>query len=418
MILHADSNSFYANCERMFRPDLWGKPVVVLSNNDGIIVALTQEAKNLGLKRGDAFFKVKPLCQAAGVAAFSSNYALYADISRRITSIYLEYAPQIEVYSIDESFLFFPDFDRKDIYEISVEIRNRVLKDVGMPICVGGGPTKTIAKWYNKHAKAHNGVYLYDPEEFAEGLKQTPVGDIWNIGLKGAAKLIARGIRTGYDLMCMDPYEAKKLLTIHGYATVMELRGKQAIDRVERLRKDVITSSRQFGQKVFERSVMDCILVEYVQNAVEKLRKQNCEAGAVTIYISTCLTFRDDGSCYTEYGNGISCSVGEKTCYTPQILAAAKKCLDYIWRDGYGYKTLMVSLSDLETAGAQGNLFVDPRIEESRRKLMENCARLAERYGRGTVFLAGSKMADGWQMKRELMSPCYTTRLDDLPVVE
>ena len=146
IILHADSNSFYANCERIFRPDLTGKPVVVLSNNDGIIIALTKEAKFLGFRRGDPYFKVKSRCHAQNVAVFSSNYTLYADISRRITSIYLDFAPDIEQYSIDESFLFFPNFSLNEIREISTELRQRVLRETGMPICVGAGPTKTIAK--------------------------------------------------------------------------------------------------------------------------------------------------------------------------------------------------------------------------------------------------------------------------------
>lgn len=417
MILHADSNSFYANCERMFRPDLWGKPVVVLSNNDGIIVALTQEAKDLGLKRGDAYFKVKAQCEAQGVVAFSSNYTLYADISRRITSIYLEYAPEIEIYSIDESFLFFPDFADEDIYEISCEIRQRILKDVGMPVCVGGGPTKTIAKWYNKHAKKHGGVYIYDPHTFDKELEETPVQDIWGIGPRKAQKLCSMGIRNGLALKHMQLYDAKKYLTITGLMTVQELNGIRAIEKVEREKKEVITSSRQFGKRIFDRETIECALSDYVQNAVEKLRRQNSEAGVVTIYISTCLTFRDDGSFFIEYANGMSAALTQRTGYTPHILEAAMRCLNRIWREGFGYKTIMVTLSDLAPVNLQQDLFIDPEIEARKRRLMDNCQQLAEKYGRSVVRLASSKTKDGWQMKRELMSPCYTTRVDELPVV-
>ena len=156
MILHADGNSFYASCEQIYRPDLRGKPVLVLSNNDGVVIAENKEAKALGVKRGDPYFKVKDICQARGISVFSSNYTLYADISKRITSIYMEYAPDIEEYSIDESFLFFDDckWSKKDFEEIGFDLKRRILKEVGMPICVGGGPTKTLAKLYNKKAKS------------------------------------------------------------------------------------------------------------------------------------------------------------------------------------------------------------------------------------------------------------------------
>ena len=184
MILHADSNSFYASCEQIFRPDLRGKPVVVLSNNDGIVIALNKEAKAFGLKRGDPYFKVKEFCYLRGISVFSSNYTLYADISKRITSIYREFAPDIEEYSIDESFLFFDkcNWTLKEYEEIGRDLKARIYKEVGMPICVGIGPSKTLAKLYNKKAKEHGGVFVYDPELVDGLLESTDCETIWGIG--------------------------------------------------------------------------------------------------------------------------------------------------------------------------------------------------------------------------------------------
>lgn len=415
MILHADSNSFYANCERLFRPDLRGKPVVVLSNNDGIIVALTQEAKNLGLKRGDPFFKVRDFCSASGVEAFSSNYALYADISRRITSIYLEYAPEIEEYSIDESFLFFPDFSISEITEICHTLHDRILKEIGMPVCVGAAPTKTMAKWYNKHAKNHGGVYVYDKTTFDSELAETPVKDIWGIGRAKTERLKSLGITNGLELKHMSLDLAKKVLTVSGVATVQELNGIKAIDRVLRVRKEAVTSSRQFGKRVFDLETMECALASYTESAVEKIRLQNCEAGVVTVYISTCFDFDERNNPYVRFADGASKKLWPRTSFLPAVQEAAKECLRSIWRSGYGFKTVVVTLSDLAEYGSESDLFADSQKEESRRKLMDSCEKINRKYGRGTLQLCLAKSKTGWEMKRERISNCWTTRMEDLP---
>ena len=248
MILHADGNSFYASCEQIFRPDLRDRPVVVLSNNDGVIIALNKEAKALGIKRGDVFFKVRETCERKNVTVFSSNYTLYADINRRITSIYLEFAPEIEEYSIDEAFLFFEKFKLpvNEWQQIGKELKQRIWKEVGMPICVGIAPTKTLAKLYNKRAKEHGGVFVYEEEKVDELLEKTNCTEIWGIGPSKAKKLALYGIKNALMLKNMPLDDAKKLMTVQGFATVQELRGIANIDRVTRTKKDVITSSRQF----------------------------------------------------------------------------------------------------------------------------------------------------------------------------
>lgn len=419
MILHADGNSFYAACEQIYRPDLRGKPVAVLSNNDGIIIALNSEAKKLGLHRGDVYFKVKEMCRIRGIEIFSSNYTLYADISRRVTSIYMEYAPEIEEYSIDESFLFFDHCDwTKQIYEdIGRELKERIWKEVGIPICVGGGPTKTLAKLYNKKAKLHGGVYIYDPQEVDDLLEATDCETIWGVGFKRCQKLEMEGIKNALQLKNMDLNLARKLMTSQGVDTVRELNGIRCIDKVEHSKKDVITSSRQFSKKVYDIKTMEAAVVQYSQLAVERLRQQNCEAKGVMVYISTCNYYASDD--IEKYSNGAYAVMSRETSYTPDIVQAAIHILHRIFRKGYGYKTVMITLIDLHPAAMQGNLWVDPLEDIKKRDLMKVIDKTQEQFGRGCLSLAkGYAAGSDWEMKRELLSPCYTTRINDAPHVK
>ena len=365
MILHADGNSFYASCEQIYRPDLRNKPVAVLSNNDGIIVALNKEAKDCGIKRGDPYFKVKDICDYKGVTIFSSNYTLYADISRRITSIYMEYAPDIEYYSIDESFLFFDkcNWSIKDYEDIGWELKERIYKEVGIPICVGAGPTKTLAKLYNKKAKEHGGVFVYNPDQVDSLLAETDCATIWGIGPARAQKLLLHGIRNALMLKHMP----------------------------------------------------ECALVEYTELAVEKLRKQNSECKMVQICISTCNYYSDNLD--EQYSNAAFAELPRLTSYTPDIVNAARLILPYIYRQGYGYKVIMVSLLDIMPAQYQGWLWIDPKEDIKKRKLMEAVDNITNTYGRRSITLAKSWTKTGWEMKRDFLSPNFTTDINCVPAV-
>ena len=325
MVLHADGNSFYASCEQIYRPDLRGKPVAVLSNNDGVIIALNKEAKACGIKRGDPYFKVRDVCKCRGITIFSSNYTLYADISRRITSIYMEYAPDIEV---------------------------------GIPICVGAAPTKTLAKLYNKKAKEHGGVFVYNPREVDALLESTDCGTIWGIGPARAKKLQLHGIKNALMLKHMPLMDAKRLLTIQGFATVQELNGIRSVEKVTREKKDVITSSRQFSIKVYDMETIECAMVEYAEIAVERLRKQKSECQAVQVTISTCNYYSDDIN--SQYSNAAIVQLPRLTSYTPDIVNAARLALPHIFRKGYGYKVVMITLLEIMPAQYQGWLWIDP----------------------------------------------------------
>ncbi|MCQ2591747.1 MAG: Y-family DNA polymerase [Treponema sp.] len=417
MILHADGNSFYASCEQIYRPDLRGKPVVVLSNNDGIIIALNKEAKSVGLKRGEPFFKVENICHQFNVNVFSSNYTLYADISQRITSIYLEYAPAIEEYSIDESFLFFDDcnWTKKEYEELGFDLKRRIYKEVGMPICVGAAPTKTLAKLYNKKAKEHGGVFVYDKDSIDELLEKTDCQTIWGIGPARADKLARHGIKNALMLKHMPLCDAKRLMTVQGFATVQELNGIRAIDKVERQKKDIITSSRQFSKRIYDLKTLECALVQYTQLAVERLRQQKSECGSVHIHISTCNYYSTDEE--SQYSNGICVTLPRMTSYTPDIVKAAQMALPHIFRAGYGYKTIMVTLYEILPEACQGYLWIDPMEDERKRNFMKTLDKLSANYGRQVVTLAKGMAIDGWQMKRQFLSPCFTTRLEDFPKV-
>lgn len=417
MILHADGNSFYASCEQIFRPDLRGKPVAVLSNNDGIIIALNKEAKACGIKRGDPFFKVKDVCSQRNITIFSSNYTLYADISRRITSIYMEYAPDIEEYSIDESFLFFDNcsFSEKDWYEIGRELKYRIFKEIGMPICVGAAPTKTLAKLYNKKAKEHGGVFVYNKDEIDLLLSNTECSTIWGIGPARAEKLKIHGIKNALMLKHMPLNDAKRLMTIQGFATVQELNGISCIDKVVRTKKEVITSSRQFSTRVFDINTLECAVVQYAELAVERLRLQRDECGSVCLHISTCNYYSQNLE--EQYSNSGCVRLSRKTSYTPDIVDACRRILHHIYRAGFGYKSVMVTLMNILPAACQGELWIDPMEDVKKRDFMKSLDSISKTYGRGSVTLAKGFEAVGWEMKRDFLSPCWTTRFVDFPKI-
>lgn len=417
MVLHADGNSFYASCEQIYRPDLRGKPVAVLSNNDGVIITLNKEAKACGIKRGDSYFKVRDICNCHGITIFSSNYTLYADISRRITSIYMEFAPDIEEYSIDESFLFFDDcnWSIQDYEEIGHDLKKRIYKEVGIPICVGAAPTKTLAKLYNKKNKEHGGVFLYNSREVDALLESTDCSTSWGIGPARAKKLQLHGIKNALMLKHLPLMDAKRLLTIQEFATVQELNGIRSIDKVTREKKDIITSSRQFSIKVYDMEPIECAMVEYAEIAVERLLKQKSECRAVQVTISTCNYYSDDID--SQYSNAAIVQLPRHTSYTPDIVNAARSALPHIFRKGYGYKVVMITLLEIMPAQYQGWLWIDPMEDIKKKRLMDAVDQITDAYGRHTITLGKAFTKDGWQMKREFLSPCVTTDILVVPGV-
>jgi DNA polymerase V len=333
MIFHIDGNSFYAACERVFRPDLHHSPIAVLSNNDGIIIALNAECKAMGFKRGDVFFKVKYIMEKQGVKVFSSNYTLYADMSNRMNLIYNRYAPEVEVYSIDESFLFFPDWTNTDYTEIAKEIKNAVTKATGIPVSIGIAPNKTLSKLCNKLAKKRGGICNWYELNQDEELAAYPVGDIWGIGHSKTAFLKKHGINTALDLKNYPLDKAQKNLTITGYKTVRELNGIKAIDKIEEAPRQVAAVSRSFQSPVYEIEDIITALSEYAQEAVKRIREENLSCKYVTVYLMT--------NAYAEgeqYFNQLSAELPYYSNSLSEITAVANELVRKIYRPNYKYR--------------------------------------------------------------------------------
>ena len=408
MILHVDCNSFYASCEQAFSPSLRGKPVVVLSNNDGIVVALSREAKAVGIRRCDPYFKVKDLIRKNGGAVFSSNYTLYADMSRRIHEILTELAPVVEPYSIDESFLFFPPL--RQITEIAATIKRTIEEETGIPVSVGAASTKVLAKIANKLSKQGNGILNMDEVEVDEALRGYAVGDVWGIGYRYATVLREKGIATALDLKCYPVHLAKQDLTIRGYCLVRELNGTPMLDMLTPKPRKCIIASKSFSRPVDSLGALQEASAEYCIEAVRKLRRQRSAAKSLGVALMT-NRFKDD---QPQYCNEISYAVDPSSSYAPDLVRLALRGAAELFKPGFRYQKVVVSLPELVPEdGYQGDFFEPDRNRE--RSIMECFDRINEKYGSRTLFIGAQGIEKSWAMKREHLSPRYTTSWADIP---
>lgn len=421
MVFHIDGNSFYASCERVFRPDLDHAPIAVLSNNDGIIVALNAECKALGFKRGDVFYQNKDKLEKCGVAIFSSNYTLYADISARMNLIYHRFAPDIEAYSIDESFLFFPALNNADYPDVGNAIKDAVKQETGIPVSVGIAPTKTLAKMCNKLAKKRGGICDWQLVDQDRELLHYPVEDVWGIGYSKSALLKKQGIHTALDLKNYPLAKAQKYLTITGYKTVQELNGTAAIDRVEEKPRQIVSVSRSFKSPVYAISGIIAALSEYLQEAVARMRDGGLSCKYVTIYLMTNAYAEGD-----QYCNTLTAELPQLSAYLPEIQQAANGLVKKIFRPHYKYRKAMIALTGLSCDNCrQFDLFdTGCTMHKNNEPLMQAFDAINSRYGRGTIKLgcglAGTKPEEAetpWQLKRDYLSPRYTTNIQEIPVV-
>lgn len=401
-----DGNSFYASCEVSFRPDLRGKPVVVLSNNDGCIVALNQAAKDLGIERTTPLFQVKDLVESKGVAVFSSNYTLYGDISDRIRTIYRTFTPTVEDYSIDESFLWFPD-----MYEVPTRnIRATVLQWTGVPVTIGIGPTKVLAKVANRLAKKEpSGSLEIFPSEWRQVLQDFPVEKVWGIGPATSRNLQGMGIRTALEFANMDPFDVKRRFTLVGWKIQQELLGQTQFDLECPTAKDNILTSRSFAHPVTELLDLEEAVADYASGAGEKLRAQ----GSVTALVEVMLTTNYFHHEEPQYSKSILVRLPHPTDYTPDLIGAAHHGLLQIFKTGYKYKKAGVTLLGLESAdGLQGSLFCkgDPKLDA----LQKAVDGINHRHGRSMIRCGPRRASADWMMRRDQMSPRYTTRWEEL----
>jgi DNA polymerase V len=413
-----DCNNFYVSCERVFRPALWGRPVVVLSNNDGNVVALSNEVKAMGLPFGAPFFEVKRLIRRNGVAVFSSNYTLYGDMSRRVMECLARFAPEMEVYSIDEAFLSMRGAGG-DPLQRGREVREAVRQWTGIPVTVGIAPTKTMAKLASRMGKRDpscGGVFDLTDRGRADGvLESVDAGDVWGVGRQYRELLRCYGIRTARELRDAPDAWVRRNMTIMGLRTVWELRGVPCIplDELPAPKKGIV-SSRSFGRPVERLDELGEAVATYAGRAAEKLRAEGSVAGSITVFIST-NRFRETDP---QYSNGIACRLPVPSAYTPRLIQVARDLLARIYREGYRYKKAGVMLYEIMPQGdAQLDLFSRFHDTERGRRLMRAVDGLNRAMGRQTLRFAAEGIEKPWQMRREFLSGRFTTHWDEIAVV-
>ena len=424
-----DCNNFYASCEKLFRPDLADRPVVVLSNNDGCIVARSPEAKALGIPMGAPEFKLRSRLQELKVAVFSSNYALYGDISARVTGILEQCCPLVEPYSIDEAFMRLDGPQWVNLPEFCRELRQRVQKWTGITVSVGVGATRTLAKVATHVAKKHpvyGGVFsLVRPVEAIDRvLHHTPVEDIWGVGRRQARRLWAEGIRTALHLKHADDILLRRLLTVTGWRTALELRGVPCLgNETAPVARKTLMSTRSFAHRIHDKAMLAQALSTFAVRAAARLRREGLVASGLAVHIRTA---RPGQAAANErlYDQTIQCSLPVPTADSQQFINAALNGLERIFAPGFAYAKAGVMLYGLERADAmQGSLLAlaagnDACGDGRRQRLMRSLDDINGRFGRNTVIFGAQGMGHApWHMRQEHRSPRMTTCWDEIPLV-
>jgi len=408
-----DCHTCYVSCERIFNPKLVGKPVVVLSNNDGAVVARSDEVKAMGVKMGTPYFEIKDQVKSGKIIACSSNYALYQDISNRITKVISEFVPAYEVYSIDESFIDLTGIN-EDLEKLCKELKHQIYRQVGMPVGVGVGRTKTLAKlnnWASKKWKAKTGsvVVLLDAERQEKLLKFADVGEIWGIGSRTNKRLELLGITKANQLAQYDSKMLRKMFNVNVERTARELNGQVCFDLSEGPEpKQNIASTRMFGKRAYELLELRQAVATYAARAAVKLRKEKMLTSCLQIFIQT--SRFDD----RPYSNGTIVGLESPTDDTRELIAAAQAGLTRIFRPGFPYAKAGIMLSQFEPkSGYIPDLFAKP-ARRNADNLMSLIDLVNKTQGRGTLRFAAEPEAASWGMKREFLSPAYTTKWSEL----
>lgn len=410
-----DCNNFYASSERAFQPELNGKPIVVLSNNDGCVIARSNEAKALGIKMGLPAFMLKDFeKQHKDLHIFSSNYELYDDMSRRVMNTLSKFTPEAEVYSIDEIFLKFNGYQDYDLYTYGQKMRNTVKKNCWIPVSVGFAPTKALAKVANKIAKKFSdrwdGVYVIDSEEKRiKALKWLPIEDVWGIGRQLSRKLMGWGCKTAYDFTQLDDYTVQKELSIVGLRLKKELSGLNYLDLEETERKKAIATTRSFAKDEYLYENLCERISTYATRCAEKLRKEQSYCSKIEVFLIT-NKFKVHEM---QYANKVVINLPFASNSNITIAKYAKKALDIIYKQGYGYKKTGVVVHGITPEPyKQGNLFLNENPKHE--KLMKALDRLNISKTDPVVTIASNDLKRREKMLRERLSKCYTTKWNDL----
>ena len=415
----ADCNNFFASCERVFRPDLNGKPVIVLSNNDGCAVARSNEAKALGIKMGDPFFKIRDIVLRNNVAVFSGNFSLYGDMSRRVQEVLRSFVPAVEQYSIDEAFLDLNGMEGVDFDAYAKRISAACRKLTAIPVSVGIAPTKTLAKIASKlckqYPKLQGGCYLYRPQDVEKVLKQFPVEDVWGIGRRSQKKLSQMGIRTAWDYRQLSEAAVRKLFALPGYRTWQELRGIPCIEFEDLVEpKQSICVSRSFAHELTALPDLCEQVANFAESAVGKLRKQGSLAVEMAVFAMT-NRFKEN---LPQTSAGIVVPIPEATADHRVLLLAAVEACRKLWRPGFAYKKAGVVITKLiPEAGHTRSLFADAQLHEKDAQLSSAIDSIHRSFGPGSLLFG--VQGDGQiRMARDHQSPHYTTLWTDLPTAK
>ena len=410
----ADCNNFYASCERIFEPHLEGKPLVVLSNNDGCVIARSQESKDLGFKVGDPIFKCKDVVRKHNVIVRSSNFALYGDMSRRVMQTIRLFSPDVEVYSIDEAFIKLDGLAGRNCEKVMRQMRAAILQWTGIPVSVGIGHTKTLAKLANHYAKKHieTGGVASIPKNPDAMLQCTQVEDIWGIGRQWSKKLRNIGVNTALDLASMDKESIRRSFNIIAMKTAMELRGHTyfRLEQAPEQRKTLLRS-RSFGKPVESWHELSEAIASHATRASEKLRNENLVAKMLHVFFHTSLFNRTDPR------NSAHATVEliPPTNVTHTIIKAALNAAKPIWKGGFRYKRAGVQLIDLSSGPVQCSLFDSPEEQAKDKRMMVLLDGVNSSMGAGTLHFAATGFTKVMQMKQLQRSPRYTTHWDELP---
>lgn len=409
-----DGNNFYASCERVFRPDLRQKPIVVLSNNDGVIIARSNEAKLLGIPMGSPFFKVKELIDKHQIQVFSSNYALYGDMSQRMMSLLYQFSPEVEVYSIDEAFVKLAGFDFLDLHAYGVQMHKTILKSIGIPTSVGIAPSKALAKVANKITKKFpdrtQNTYLIDSEEKRiKALKWTKIEDVWGIGRRHSKRLNALGVLTAYDFTQMPDHWIRKHMSVVGLRLKQELLGESVLNIEKVKRKQSIATTRSFDRTYTEFDQVRERVATFAFSCAEKLRQQNTHCNSMMIFVHT-NGFKTN---QPQYFKNIIVQLPYPTHSSIELVKYATKGLALIFKKGYAYKKAGVVVMDFSPENPE-QLSLFEAKNPAHKNLMEAIDSVNLRYGKHLVKLGSQNIAKTWTMKQENLSKRFSTSLDEL----
>ncbi len=413
-----DCNNFYASCERVFRPELRGKPIVVLSNNDGCVIARSNEAKEVGVPMGALAHEYEPLFLEKGVHVFSANFALYGDLSNRIMSILQEYTPEIEIYSIDEAFLKLDGFKYVDLQIYGQEIRERVFMGTGIPISIGIAPTKALSKVANRIAKKFpektNACHIIDSDEKRiKALKWLKIGDVWGIGRQHEKRLIKVGVNNAFDLTQMNDNWIQQNLSIVGLRLKKDLEGIPSIQMDEIQPKKNIATTRSFERNLTEFSDIKERVTTFAVSCSEKLRKQQSECNAMMIFIHTNFHRKD----LPQYSRNIVVKLPFPTNSSIELAKFATDGLKQIFKEGYRYKKAGVIIMNFSPE-QQRQLSMFENSNHKHKGLMKIIDKINTNFGQQKIKLASQDLKRVWKMKQEKLSQRYTTRIEEILIIK